>query len=506
MYESFYSFSARPFLAVPVTNRYFPATSIESARQNLVRCIERVEGCGLVMGPPGSGISLLCEVIAEHFGGQIDTVLLASLRLTNCREMLQAILYKIGIPYLRLTDGELRLAIMDALSSEGSCPQGILLIVDEAHLLSPRLFEELRFMTNMVREANPGVRLLMAGGSAIEERFAHPRLSQINQRVAVRCYLHPYTAEESFQYVRAQTAAAGTNPDRLWAMDALKAIHRYADGCPRLINQLCDHALRLAAEAKVPQLGEPEIELAWSDFQQLPTGTATSQSSSETPESGSQVIEFASLDDEANDATQNQPPSTEVLTETVDNMDSAPSEAEMPTVPEIHEAISSKSMDTELNHTIVCQNQMPIETALDHKQHEAVFNPDEPPSEKPPCTLQEHTPDGTGMSITDFVGIDAHNVVQLHSNEHASPEQPETVSTEQDKIVETKGEEETGTPIWMVHREAHAAKEAQQLTSSPDSPEPAPSTTLGKPHPLIPIQPQVISELISELQETHLSE
>ncbi|MDE0940449.1 MAG: hypothetical protein OSA43_10880, partial [Pirellulales bacterium] len=59
---------------------------------------------------------------------------------------------------------------------------------------------------------------------------------------------------------------------------------------------------------------------------------------------------------------------------------------------------------------------------------------------------------------------------------------------------------------WMVHREAHAAKEAQQLTSSPDSPEPAPSTTLGKPHPLIPIQPQVVSELISELQETHLSE
>ena len=292
MYESFYGFTARPFLAVPVTSRYFPASSIESARENLIRCMERAEGCGLVMGPSGSGVSLLCQVIAEHFEQQIETLLLGNLRLTNSREMLQAILYKMGIPYQKLADGELRLAIMDALSTEGRCPQGILLIVDEAHLLSARLFEELRFMTNTVRDAKPGVRLLVAGESSLEERFAHPRLSQINQRVAVRCYLHAFSAEESYQFIRAQTDAAGTNPDRLWAMDALRAIHRYTDGCPRLINQLCNHALLLAAQATVPQLGEGEIELAWSDFQQLPTAKAMSAQASEKPESSGQVIEF----------------------------------------------------------------------------------------------------------------------------------------------------------------------------------------------------------------------
>ena len=92
MYESFYGFTSRPFAAVPLTDRYFPAESIESARGNLIRCVERAEGYGLVMGPTGSGISLLCQLLASHFEQQLETVLLANIRLTNCREMLQNIL------------------------------------------------------------------------------------------------------------------------------------------------------------------------------------------------------------------------------------------------------------------------------------------------------------------------------------------------------------------------------------------------------------------------------
>ena len=183
MYESFYGFTSRPFLAVPVKDRYFPAGSIEAARANLTRCVERGEGCGLVMGPTGTGISLLCHLLATHFGQQFETVLLANLRITNCRELLQTILYRIGIPHQKLADGELRLAIIEALSPGGRCPQGIALIVDEAHLLSPRMFEELRCMTNTVQDAEPGVRLILAGDSSLEERFAHPRLARFNQRV-----------------------------------------------------------------------------------------------------------------------------------------------------------------------------------------------------------------------------------------------------------------------------------------------------------------------------------
>ena len=41
MYESFFGLEARPFLASPLAERYYPAGSIEHARETVARCVER---------------------------------------------------------------------------------------------------------------------------------------------------------------------------------------------------------------------------------------------------------------------------------------------------------------------------------------------------------------------------------------------------------------------------------------------------------------------------------
>src|SRR5205085_319190 len=52
--------------------------------------------------------------------------------------------------------------------------------------------------------------------------------------------------------------------------EAQAAIHTATDGIPRLINQLCDHSLMLAALGGHRQLDVAGIEEAWADLQQLP--------------------------------------------------------------------------------------------------------------------------------------------------------------------------------------------------------------------------------------------
>ncbi|MEC7500654.1 MAG: AAA family ATPase [Planctomycetota bacterium] len=487
MYESFYGFTSRPFAAVPLTDRYFPAESIESARGNLIRCVERAEGYGLVMGPTGSGISLLCQLLASHFEQQLETVLLANLRLTNCREMLQTILYKLGIPYQTLADGELRLAIIEALSPNGRCPRGMALIVDEAHLLSPRMFEELRCMTNMVQDAWPRVRLILAGGSSLEERFAHPRLTRINQRVAVRCYLHPFTAEECYQFVRAQTDAAGTHPDRLWSLEALQAIHRCANGSPRLINQLCNHALLLAAEAKVPQLGEAEIERAWSDFQQLPTTPAPTLDEPPQCNTGTTVIEFGRLE-------------------------------ESPAVsPEISNVPLFESETTTLNQNIVDQNTETgtLEPEAVHDQHIADTGEQEEDPATPVALADGLTPHNdqtphahaAHISVTDFVGIDAGHVLDIDST---SCELPKSQLREAEQTPKIDVPSTPTAPKPLKHHEPHTAT-TNTATTAPHRP-PAIDTDFaehltppGTTHSLIPVQTGMLAALVCELQETHIS-
>ena len=102
MYESHFQFQTRPFAAAPQIEAYVSAGPMEQARQTLIRCVERAEGPGLVVGPAGSGKSLLCQLLADHFRRhQFQVAVLASARVSTRRALLQNILFELHLPYRR---------------------------------------------------------------------------------------------------------------------------------------------------------------------------------------------------------------------------------------------------------------------------------------------------------------------------------------------------------------------------------------------------------------------
>lgn len=286
----------RVFPTYPQVARYFPAASIEDARQRLGRAIERGDGPGLVIGGPGTGKSLLLQVLASQYHEKFDVVLPACARLCTRRALLQAILFELGLPYRVRDEGDLRLSLLDHLLSREECPTGLLLLVDEAQTLPISLLDELRVLTNLVRGGLPRVRLVLAGSSALEECFAHPDLESFSQRLSARCYLAPFNREETSQFVRAQIAASHASPDQLFAHDAWDAIFEATDGVPRLVNQLCDRALIAASEADLLQIERATIQSAWAEIQQLPAPWETPPPTTELP-APLQVVEFGQLDD-----------------------------------------------------------------------------------------------------------------------------------------------------------------------------------------------------------------
>ena len=270
MYGSFFGFSSRPFAAAPTVESYFPAQTIELARQNLIRIIQRAEGPGLVIGAAGVGKSLLCRLLAEYFHDSFNVATLSAATLGTRKALLQSLLYEFSLPYRDMEEGELRLALLDFLQPGHSHQNGALLLMDEADSLPTKLLDELRMITNLVRDGRPRAHLVLAGGPALDERFSHPKLESFNQRLAARCYLEPLTYDETIRYVRSQINTAGADPDKLFTEEALQAIHRASDGIPRLINQVCDHALLLACAGGRSQLDATSIGEAWADLQQLP--------------------------------------------------------------------------------------------------------------------------------------------------------------------------------------------------------------------------------------------
>ncbi len=260
----------------------------------------------MVVGPTGCGKTLLCNLLADHFRGQYRVATLLRGGLSTRRALLQAILYELSQPYRGMDEGELRLALSDYVTLSDECPQGMLLIVDEAHALPIRLLDEIRLLTNLAYQGQPRVRLVLAGGAGLEERFATPKLDSFSQRIVVRCYLESFQGNETQEHIHRQLSMAGGQAAEIFPAETCQSVHRATDGVPRLVNQLCDHALLLAYAAGKRQIEPACAEEAWADLQQLPTPWNADAHPQEAPD----VVEFGGLDDDPADNAPADPPET----------------------------------------------------------------------------------------------------------------------------------------------------------------------------------------------------
>lgn len=293
MYESHFGFKTRPFTATPNTECFFPTEHTRRAFESVVSCIDRASGAALIVGGSGLGKSLLLQVIGSHFQQGYSVAILESASITSRRELLQSILFELGLPYRGMEEGELRLTLMDYLKPSDRCPNGLLLCVDEAHLLQTKLLEELKMIMNLVRDGRPRARLVLAGNATIEERLTDPKLESLNQRIATRAYLQPMSQNECRDYVAAHLNHVGRQTLEIFDDDAVEAVHTATNGIPRLVNQVCDHSFILAIAEGKARITKEIINEAWSDIQRLPVQWHVL--GSETESQNDHVIEFGSL-------------------------------------------------------------------------------------------------------------------------------------------------------------------------------------------------------------------
>ncbi len=309
MYEQAFQLTERPFHSAPYTAHYFAAHTIQDALSQAKISIERGTGPVVVIGDGGTGKSLMLSMLSEQYTTTYSVINIACSRDDQRQDLLQSILFELDEPYKNMSEGELRLALLDYLKPAGHCPNGLLLLIDDAHTLSPVLLEEIRLITNFVRDGQPRVRLVIAGSARLEDNLTDPRLDSFNQRISARCYLRCMTRDETIRYITTHIERAGVQAGKLLTAEAMTGIHQASSGCPRFVNQICEQSLVLAATSGRTPIGEQDVAEAWRDVQGLPSTTKTANAPA--PESGFSeatyglqndrnltVLEFGTLDDE----------------------------------------------------------------------------------------------------------------------------------------------------------------------------------------------------------------
>src|SRR5262249_25539970 len=116
------------------------------------------------------------------------------------------------------------------------------LIIDEAQNLSVGVLEQLRLLTNLETSSAKLLQIILIGQPELVQLLARPELRQVAQRVAARYHLQPLSERETRAYVLYRLQVAGQR-EQVFEDRALRAMHKFSGGVPRLINILADRAL-----------------------------------------------------------------------------------------------------------------------------------------------------------------------------------------------------------------------------------------------------------------------
>jgi general secretion pathway protein A len=90
------------------------------------------------------------------------------------------------------------------------------------------------------------MQIILSGQPELEKRLEAQELRQLKQRIALRCRLRPFNAEETVEYVASRLRRAGLREQTVFPEKILLEIHRRTQGIPRLINLVCDNLLLTA--------------------------------------------------------------------------------------------------------------------------------------------------------------------------------------------------------------------------------------------------------------------
>jgi general secretion pathway protein A len=259
MYKNFYKLQRNPFEITPDPSFLFPTTRHNEALASLHYGVTAHRGFVVLTGEVGTGKTLILRSLLCLLQRRDVAFALIFNPTLSPLEFMRYIAGDFGLPVAGKAKDELIQVLNGFLLQRHQKGLTTILVVDEAHLLSPEVLEEIRLLTNLETSQQKLLQIVLAGQPELDQILDSYELRQLKQRIALRCHLDSLNLKETTAYMARRLRIAGAPvADEVFSGPAIEAVFRYSQGIPRLINTVCENAL-LAGYAKQAATITPEI-------------------------------------------------------------------------------------------------------------------------------------------------------------------------------------------------------------------------------------------------------
>jgi general secretion pathway protein A len=260
MYESYWQLRQKPFENSSDTSFYYPSDTHQGALLKIRYAVEGSSGGALLTGAPGLGKSLLIQTLLRHLPTRISPHVNLVFPRMPADQLLSFIADELdgGRSDRVATVDESVRRIQTVAQQACANGRGALIVVDEAHLLDDEhTLDTFRLLLNFEYQGKPGLRLVLVGQPSLLPIL--DRYPGIEERMAVKCLLRPFSEEETASYIQHRMQQA-QGDSSIFESSAVQAIHALSHGVPRKINRLCDLALLIAFAEQYRSIDGAQIE------------------------------------------------------------------------------------------------------------------------------------------------------------------------------------------------------------------------------------------------------
>jgi len=269
MYTEYYGLNELPFGLTPDPRYIYFTPSHTEVMANLHYGIESGKGLIVVTGEVGTGKTTMLRWVMQRLDRTVLVGYIFNPRL-SVTEFYQHLATLFDIRNWE-TKSDLLFELGKVLESRHSRGLRTVLIVDEAHGLSPAVLEEVRLLCNFESDTAKQLQIVLTGQPELREVLNYPELRQLKQRVALRCEIRALpNVEETAQYINSRLKVAGAGRRDIFSPGAIDYIFRCTAGIPRAVNNLCDNALLNGFAAGEQMISRAIIQEVAETFDVLP--------------------------------------------------------------------------------------------------------------------------------------------------------------------------------------------------------------------------------------------
>lgn len=263
-YVSHFKLEKPPFSMTPDIEFYCGFTGQKGIIEDIVSSLNDGGGFIKVTGKAGVGKTLLSRKLLASLGSSFVAKCLYLADMSS-QQFYNTVAEMLGLAAFNLSPNKILVRVEEKLLELHRAGKKMVLVIDDADLLTDEALDALRLLTNIETGSNRLMQIVLFAHTGFNDRLYAGGFEQLLQRITKSIEILPIVKDEIDLYLCHRLVTAGHSHGQLFTPAAKKLVFRHTGGIPRVINILCSKALLLSYQKGLDKVDVVEIRASIKD-------------------------------------------------------------------------------------------------------------------------------------------------------------------------------------------------------------------------------------------------